>query len=115
MRSKVAIEVVVLSILGACGGSGTAPIGNPDAAANGSFDAASEAGIDAGEGGASDRVLCSGAGSPSFPAFDKACASDADCTVSLHQTDCCGTRAAIGFARAEADRFAADEKVCEKQ
>lgn len=58
-----------------------------------------------------DRVMCSGA-STSFPSFDKTCTAAGDCAFDVHQTNCCGATLAIGFNRAEAARFAADEKIC---
>ena len=61
-----------------------------------------------------DPVMCSGA-STSFPSFDKTCASVGDCAFAVHQTNCCGATLAIGFNKAEAARFAADEKTCVAQ
>ena len=71
-----------------------------------------ETGDDASGTGA--RVMCSGA-APSFPTFDKTCATPSDCAIGVHQTDCCGATRAIGIAQAEQVRFAADEKTCEDQ
>ncbi len=48
-----------------------------------------------------------------FPQFDKSCASGADCLMRLHQTDCCGSRVAIGIAAGAAASFDAAEKLCE--
>jgi hypothetical protein len=61
-----------------------------------------------------DQVVCSGASSM-FPSFDKTCAGVADCAFDIHQTNCCGATLAIGFNKAEAARFAADEKTCVAQ
>ena len=40
-----------------------------------------------------------------FPGVSKACSVDADCAVVLHQTDCCGTLAAIGVEDGSVDAF----------
>lgn len=61
-----------------------------------------------------DVVICSGT-STTFPSFDKTCSAAGDCAFDLHQTNCCGATLAIGFNRAEAARFAADEETCVRQ
>jgi hypothetical protein len=65
-------------------------------------------------GSCGDTVMCSGV-SPQFPSFDKSCGSVDDCAFAVHQTNCCGATLAVGFAKAEASRFAADEKTCAAQ
>jgi len=50
-----------------------------------------------------------------FPSFDNACAIDTDCALALHQTDCCGSRVALGIDAGLQAAFDAAEKVCEAQ
>jgi hypothetical protein len=70
---------------------------------------------DAAPGGdAASGVQCGGA-SGVFPMFDKTCSVADDCAIGVHQTNCCGATLAIGLAKAELDRFAADEKICVDQ
>ena len=45
----------------------------------------------------------------SFPTFDRGCGSDENCSFSLHQSDCCGNVAALGFNHGEKTRFDAAE------
>ena len=66
------------------------------------------------DGGSGDIVMCTGA-TPTFPSFDKTCAGATDCTIGLHQINCCGSMKAIGINQAEKTRFDADEKLCESQ
>src|SRR5262249_20329033 len=47
-----------------------------------------------------------------FPSFDRTCANDSDCVAVEHQTDCCGTRLAIGIRVSEQARFDAAEASC---
>jgi hypothetical protein len=61
-----------------------------------------------------DAIVC-GVTSSSFPMFDKACRTVDDCSFGVHQSDCCGSTEAIGMARAEQARFAADEMICVAQ
>ena len=65
-------------------------------------------------GDAVEGVQCGGA-SGVFPTFDKACSVPDDCAIGIHQTNCCGATLAIGMAKGELTRFAADEKVCVDQ
>jgi hypothetical protein len=61
-----------------------------------------------------DLVMCSGF-EATFPTFNKACVTVDDCAFAVHQTNCCGATLAIGFNKAEAARFADDEKTCVAQ
>lgn len=45
--------------------------------------------------------------------LDHSCATDADCDVAIHQTDCCGNTYAIGINDAERARFDALEPACQ--
>jgi hypothetical protein len=47
-----------------------------------------------------------------FPGVSKACSVDADCAVVLHQTDCCGTLAAVGVEDGSVDAFNEHESMC---
>ena len=67
-----------------------------------------------GAGGATFDVECAG-GAPAFPTFDKTCAAAGDCLLAFHQLNCCGTREAIGIAKAEKAAFDAAEATCESQ
>src|SRR5438045_2875863 len=61
---------------------GTADAGTPD---GDSYDAGPS------DGGGGDAGTMCGAGlASSFPTFNRACSADADCTIGMHQTDCCG-------------------------
>lgn len=66
-----------------------------------------------GDGGA-DVVMCT-ADTPVFPSFDRRCATAADCAFDKHQIDCCGSKTAVGFNKAEAARFLAAETTCRSQ
>ena len=46
--------------------------------------------------------------------INRACATDADCTLVRQQTSCCGDRATRGINRTDAARFEADEKICSR-
>ena len=65
-------------------------------------------------GDAVDGVQCGGV-SGMFPTFDKTCSVADDCGIGIHQTNCCGATLAIGMAKGELTRFAADEKACVDQ
>lgn len=56
-------------------------------------------------------IRCEGVTSV-FPEFDARCEADADCALGVHQTNCCGDRAALGIRRDERARFDAAEAVC---
>lgn len=101
---------LVLTALAGCG-QATAPAdaGSPrtdtGAADAGASDTGLAPDLDAG-------VACSGHDATSFPTFDRSCALDTDCVVVGHQTDCCGTLAAMGITRGEQARFASAEAQC---
>jgi hypothetical protein len=61
-----------------------------------------------------DEVRCD-ARPPVFPAFDKSCETDQDCTFGLHQVNCCGGLRAVGFNLDELDRFRKAESLCQSQ
>ena len=66
-----------------------------------------------------DRVCASDArhrsATRAFPTFDKTCTSAGDCVIGIHQSDCCGSRQAIGMNETEQARFSADEATCVAQ
>jgi hypothetical protein len=67
-----------------------------------------------GSGGAGGSVAVDCAGSPpTFPTFSKACTADTDCFIAIHQTDCCGSTAAIGLNVSQQAAFQAAEKTCD--
>ncbi len=86
---------------GAGDGGGDGPGGNLDARL-----VSNDAG---GDGG--DVVMCTGM-PRSFPTFNKACTGAGDCAIVLHQTDCCGSLAALGINQGERARFDRDEALC---
>ena len=45
----------------------------------------------------------------SFPKFDRACGADVNCSIGIHQIDCCGSHAALGFNHAGRNAFDAAE------
>jgi hypothetical protein len=59
-------------------------------------------------------IMCTGPNG-AFPTFDKTCTIADDCSIGVHQTNCCGATQAIGMTKAELTRFTADEKVCVDQ
>jgi hypothetical protein len=44
--------------------------------------------------------------------LDQSCVADSDCAFGIHQIDCCGSTAAVGFNRAERARFDGAEPTC---
>ncbi len=44
--------------------------------------------------------------------LDDRCTIDSDCVLGIHQTDCCGNTAAVGFNHAERTRFDTLEPLC---
>lgn len=60
-------------------------------------------------------VQCTGAFDPIFPAPDKSCATDDECTVVFHQINCCGTMVAWGINTSAEEDFLAAEKICQGQ
>lgn len=95
---------------GGAGGSGAGTTGGAT-----STGGAGTTGGGTGTGGFNTSgVMCS-ASPPSFPAFEKGCTTTDNCLLVSHQTNCCGSILMMGINHAEADRFAALEKVCESQ
>ena len=60
-------------------------------------------------------VQCSGGAAISFPDFNGACATDADCAAVVHQTDCCGNQSVIGIPTSSVPAFDAAEATCRSQ
>lgn len=80
---------VVVLLLGGCGGDdGTSSTPNPI-----------------------QSFTCN-AGPVDYPEFDKSCELDTDCTVVVHQTDCCGNSVAVGISASEQDAFYDVETEC---
>ena len=78
----------------------------------GAPDAGSPADAGPADAGA-DVVACAPGSAHTFPSFNRACSSVGDCTIGLHQTDCCGSMTAMGIAASAAAVFATDEASCE--
>lgn len=57
-------------------------------------------------------VVCGG-DMPVFPEFERTCVEDSDCTLVLHQVDCCGSMVAWGLANDAAKSFAEAEAICQ--
>src|SRR5687768_9101157 len=73
----------------------------------------SDAGTITGDGGTTDGGPFDG-GPPALACefvdtLDDGCGTDENCSIGIHQTDCCGNAAAIGFNHSERDRFDRDE------
>jgi hypothetical protein len=62
-----------------------------------------------GDSGAPDRPF---SGCNFVDSLDHGCTMDSDCAIGIHQIDCCGSTAAIGFNHAERARFDAFEPMC---
>ena len=67
-----------------------------------------------GSTGGVGEVMCT-ADPKVFPSFDKQCVTVDDCAIALHQTDCCGSQAALGLNKAEVPAFDAAEAICDSQ
>lgn len=100
-------------------GTPMAPDASPSTGGTPSDGGAPDAGhSDAGSGDAGHPATGHDAGvdctatPPEFPAFSKTCSSVSECTVGLHQTDCCGTLDAIGIATSAAAAFSSAEAAC---
>lgn len=50
-----------------------------------------------------------------FPEFDRSCMNNRDCTIVLHQVDCCGSLVAWGVNNDAGKPFAEAEAVCQEQ
>ena len=110
MRLPSFPAALLLLVLGlACS---TPPV-QPASPGDGGVSDGGDAGQPGADGGPGAGVECRGGVPSSFPTFDRACSSDQDCTIGLHQTDCCDGMAAMGIDTSEASLFAADEAICE--
>lgn len=49
-----------------------------------------------------------------FPSFERGCARAEDCSVGVHQIDCCGTHRALGIAERARARFSELEVECRR-
>jgi len=59
------------------------------------------------------RVDDSGVGPCAYvDTLDRTCASDADCAVGLHQTNCCGSSVMIGLRSTQQSTYASSESAC---
>lgn len=58
------------------------------------------------------EIVCGASDRGSFPTFDRSCGAATDCVVALHQTDCCGSRRAMGINAGQRDAFNRAEAVC---
>lgn len=92
---------------GADGGTGTS------GASGSAGESGGEKG-DGGEGGVGTAIRCTGE-MPFFPMFDRSCATQADCVVVAHTTDCCGGQLMMAIHENVADDFAAAEAICDSQ
>jgi hypothetical protein len=64
--------------------------------------------------GDAGAVACWGA-TQTFPKFDRRCATDSDCVLVNHQSDCCGSTLAMAVNRDAVGAFNAAEATCERQ
>ncbi len=103
------LSLVLIPLLAACGGKVDAP----------TTDAASDT-------GASDTAVSDSAPADTaplacvddkgqMPLSLKACGSDADCSQSVRQTDCCGTMLAVGVHKDLAAAFGTCERARQKE
>jgi hypothetical protein len=69
---------------------------------------------DSGGGSGPGDVSCTG-NNPTFPTFDKSCASDADCVLVRHTTSCCGSELIMAINGSEQARFQTAESICDQQ
>ncbi|MBK6520670.1 MAG: hypothetical protein IPG04_42720 [Polyangiaceae bacterium] len=113
---RVAVLALLVAAAIGCGDDtpGTGGAGGGGGGAGGAGGGAGGAGGGAGgAGGASGvDVACDGG---VFPSFDVACDGEADCAIVLHQTDCCGTRVALGVRSDQVHTFDIAEAVCVSQ
>jgi hypothetical protein len=109
MLRRTLCAAIIASLLTACSG-----VVSPDAA----IDVASEsATTDAIADVTSDVAVDAGPACGTSPAdfesrFDRHCTGDSECTVAIHQTDCCGNQDAFGVNTGET-RFGAAESACQ--
>jgi hypothetical protein len=118
---------IVQPIAPAAGDAGTVP--GSDAAIDGGTPAGADSGTDAGaDAGSTSRpdagvdagvdagtdagINCSGTNEPMFPTLDDVCSTSADCSIGLHQTDCCGNLSAVGLNNSAVSTFNTDEVIC---
>lgn len=137
--SRLLVLALALSVLTASCGDGDAPPADAGRDAGGSLDLGrvdggpidggdrdgggpmdggdrdgggpTDAGVDGGaplDGGPFDAGMCGAA----FPTFDRGCEINADCSVVLHQVDCCGTNVALGIRFDGVSSFDTRETAC---
>lgn len=108
---KTSLRLALALLLTACGGGSDADAGGGGSDAATGTDAGAEsdagAGTDAGEGTDAGVTACDYVND-----LDRSCATDGDCAVGLHQTDCCGSSVMIGFNTSEQASYAAKESAC---
>jgi hypothetical protein len=113
MRKPISSFCLALVFLAAPACSGTVGSGSSGAgggASSGSSGAGGGASSGSSSGGAT--VQCT-ATPPVFPAFDKSCATPADCVIKLHMINCCGTQIAIGINASQSAAFDQAEALCD--
>jgi hypothetical protein len=94
------------------GGASSGASGNGAGGASGGTSGSAGVG-EAGSGG-ERAVECTGA-LQYFPDFERSCATDTDCVVVVHQTNCCGSESAFGIRESELAAFNAAEATCDQQ
>lgn len=62
---------------------------------------------------ASVTAECAGTPTYSLGSFETSCTADADCAMTRHRLDCCGSYAVLGLRADEVARFEAEEARCE--
>jgi hypothetical protein len=92
----------------AAGGAAGAAAGAAGQGASGEGGAAGQGAAGQGGGGAGGQAG-SGPQCGAFPAIEKGCTGDQDCSFAMHNLDCCGSALAVGFNKAASDAFAAAE------
>lgn len=108
------LACVLILALGCGDDSAPSTDSGADVTAN---DTGTDGGDDASEPDASEsdagEIVCTGEGEPVFPTFDRTCSGPEDCTIALHQSDCCGSIVALGIAASEREAFDAAEAICQ--
>ena len=71
-------------------------------------------GVVTNDGAAGSAINCVGS-PPSFPEFDKSCATADDCELVAHTTSCCGDQLLMGINREVKNAFQEAEQICNDQ